>query len=475
VALVSWRRSLQYGGSSALLVALLAGVLVFANLISNNHYRRVDTTAAGLYTLSPQTVKVLGELTEPVHATAYFEPDTPAEHEATQLFEQCRAVTRKFDYRFVDPDKHPAEAQRHNITDYNTTLLNQGDREIRLTGYEESDLTSGLIRVTRAIRRQIRFTSGHGERPLRGLDRDGLDSVARALEGQGFETSELLLLEAGAVPKDTDVLVMAGPRKPLLPEEIKAVSDYLAQGGNVVLLADPDSTADLSTLLDPWGIKTPNEVIIDPTSRMFGGDFTVPLVSQYPPHGITKGFNLAAFFPVARPIEEEHRDGITQTVIARTGPDAWGETDIQSSQVAFDDGDTKGPVAVMVLAERAAKQGATAPAEGDAAGGTDAKTAVAATTAPPAAHDGRLLVAGDADFPTNQWFGFSGNGDLFLNAVTWMAKEEGLVSIRPKEHTPQALALTPIQGATLFYGFVAALPLIALTGAFGVWRWRRAL
>jgi ABC-type uncharacterized transport system involved in gliding motility auxiliary subunit len=475
VALVSWRRSLQYGGSSALLVAMLAGVLVFANLISSNHYRRADTTASGLYTLSPQTVKILGELDEPLHATAFFEPDTPAQQEATQLFEQCRAASRQFDYRFVDPDKHPAEAQRHNITQYNTTLLAQGEREVKIAGFTESDLTSGLIRVTRETRRQIRFTSGHGERPLRGLDRDGFDSAARALEGQGFETSELLLLEAGAVPKDTDVLVVAGPRKPLLPEEIKALNDYLDRGGSMVLLADPDSTADFSALLDPWGIKTPQEVIIDPTSRLVGVDFTVPVVSQYPPNEITEGFNLACIFPVCRPVQEEERAGVTQTVIARTGPDAWGETDIQSSEVAFDDGDTKGPVAVMVLAEREAQEPATETAEEASADSADQEAKAAEVPTPSPASGGRLLVAGDADFPTNQWFGFSGNGDLFLNAVTWLAKEEGLVSIRPKETAAQVLALTPVQGATLFYGFVAAMPLAALIAAFGVWRWRRAL
>ena len=463
---MSWRRTLQYGGSSALLVTLLVGVLVFANLISSNHYRRVDTTAAGLYTLAPQTVKLLTELSEPVQAIAFFEPDTPAQHQATQLFEQCRAVRRDFEYRFVDPDKHPLEAQQRNITQYNTTLLTQGEREVRLTGLTETDLTSGLIRVTRDKRRQIRFTTGHGERPLHGFDRDGLDTAARALQGQGFETSELLLLEAGRVPAETDVLVVAGPKKPLLPEEVAAVTNYLQAGGHVVLLADPDSDTDFAPLLDPWGIETPQQLIIDPTSRMFGGDFTVPLVSEYPPHEMTEGFNLACFFPVARPIVEEGRDDVSHTVIARTGPDAWGESHIQAPDVKFDEGDLKGPVAVMVLAERE-------PASAD----TD-RTEKGASPAAPSqdtGHRGRLLVAGDADFPTNQWYGFSGNGDLFLNAVSWLAKEEGLVSIRPKENTPQTLALTPLQGATLFYGFVAGLPLLALSASFGVWRWRRAL
>ncbi len=462
---MSLKRTLAYGTTSALLVAVLAAILIFANLLSVRHYQRFDTTANRRFTLSPQTVKVLHGLTAPVEALCFFEPDGKARQEATQLFEQARAVNRDFTFRFVDPDKHPREAQAHGITQYGTTVLKQGERTITISGHQEADLTSGLIRVSRKQRRQIRFTTGHGERPLHGSDRDGLDAAAGALEQQGFEVSELLLLQSGEVPADTDVVVIAGPRKPFLREEVAAIHRYLDSGGNVILLADPDGDADLAPLVDGWGVVLPKELIIDPSSRMFGGDYTVPLVSQYPPHAITEGFNLACFFPVTRPVVEVEAAGVTHAVIAKTGDQAWGETEIVHDPIRLDPADRKGPVEVILLSERAAAAGATEKeGEGDGVGETGAT-----------AHGGRLLVAGDADFPTNQWYQYSGNGDLFLNCVSWMGKEEGLVAIRSKENQAQTLALTPRQGEVLLFGFVVFLPLATFATAFGVWRWRRSL
>lgn len=469
---MSLRRTLAYGTTSALLVAVLAAILVFANLLSARHYRRFDTTASKRFTLSPQTVKVLDGLSAPVEALCFFQPDSKDQQEATQLFEQARAVSRDFTFRFIDPDKHPRQAQAHGITQYGTTVLKQGERTITITGHAETDLTSGLIRVTRTKRRQIRFTTGHGERPLHGTDRDGLDTASRALKQQGFEVSELLLLQTGAVPDGTDVVVIAGPKKPFLAQEVAAIHRYLDGGGDVILLADPDGDADLAPLVDGWGVVLPKELIIDPSSRMFGGDYTVPLVSQYPPHAITKGFNLACFFPVARPVVEEKAAGVTHAVIAKTGPQAWGETHIDKEPIQLDDGDRKGPVDVILLSERGAEATGAGGDDGKGVAG-EAKEAGKADVAP--ARGGRLLVAGDADFPTNQWYQFSGNGDLFLNCVSWMGKEEGLVAIRPKESQPQTLALAPRQGEVLLFGFVIFLPLAAFATAFGVWRWRRSL
>lgn len=461
---MSLKRTLAYGATSALLVVVLAAILVFANLLSARHYQRFDTTANKRFTLSPQTVKVLHGLTAPVEVLCFFEPNGKARQEATQLFEQARAVSRDFSFRFVDPDKHPREAQARGITQYGTTVLVQGERTVTLNGHDEADLTSGLVRLTRATRRQVRFTTGHGERPLHGSDRDGLATAARALEQQGFEVSDLLLLQSGTVPEGTDVVVIAGPHKPFLKEEVAAIHRYLDQGGDVIVLADPDGDADLTPLVDGWGVRLPKELIIDPSSRMFGGDYTVPLVSQYPPHAITEGFNLACFFPVTRPVVEAEAAGVTHAVIAKTGDQAWGETEVAHDPIQLDEGDRKGPLDVILLAERGAGD-----ADSDAAGADgDGKAAD-----PP--HGGRLLVAGDADFPTNQWYQYSGNGDLFLNCVSWMGKEEGLVAIRSKESQAQTLALTPRQGELLLFGFVVLLPLATFATAFGVWRWRRSL
>ena len=45
----------------------------------------------------------------------------------------------------------------------------------------------------------------------------------------------------------------------------------------------------------------------------------------------------------------------------------------------------------------------------------------------------RVLVIGDADFIGNDLINFQGNGDLFMNMVNWVAQQENLIAIGPKE------------------------------------------
>ena len=44
----------------------------------------------------------------------------------------------------------------------------------------------------------------------------------------------------------------------------------------------------------------------------------------------------------------------------------------------------------------------------------------------------RMVVVGNSDFAANPYFDTQGNGNLFMNMVSWLAQEEDLISIRPK-------------------------------------------
>ena len=57
-----------------------------------------------------------------------------------------------------------------------------------------------------------------------------------------------------------------------------------------------------------------------------------------------------------------------------------------------------------------------------------------------------MSVLGDSDFAGYQFFNFSGYGDLFLNIASFLAEEENLISIRPKERKNSPLSLTSDQG-----------------------------
>jgi ABC-type uncharacterized transport system involved in gliding motility auxiliary subunit len=72
----------------------------------------------------------------------------------------------------------------------------------------------------------------------------------------------------------------------------------------------------------------------------------------------------------------------------------------------------------------------------------------------------RIVVVGTADFAANQFLGAQGNRDFFLNVVSWLAEQEDMISIRPKDAKQNPIVLTSAQS-----GLVLWLPLVVLPGA----------
>ena len=53
----------------------------------------------------------------------------------------------------------------------------------------------------------------------------------------------------------------------------------------------------------------------------------------------------------------------------------------------------------------------------------------------------------------------SGNGDFFMNTISWLAEEENLIAIRAKSRKAQPLILTPRQSVATFFIPVVVIPL----------------
>ena len=126
----------------------------------------------------------------------------------------------------------------------------------------------------------IRFLEGHGEKRIDDFENQGFSTVKGALEKDGFKVEKSLLLQSGKIPSDTELFIIPGPEKPILPEEQKLIQEYLDKGGSVLLLLDPQSKAGIENFLKQWGIDTPDSFVIDPMSKLFGGDYAAPVVSQ---------------------------------------------------------------------------------------------------------------------------------------------------------------------------------------------------
>lgn len=450
------RRSAKFGANSILMIVVFLSILGILNFISNNHYYRLDLSSGRGFTLAPQTISVLKNLTKDIKGTGFFQEGSRTKEEFKGLLDTYRYHTQHINFEFIDPDKEPAVAKRYKVEEYDTIVLESGDKEAKVKDLGEQELTNAIIRVSREGKRTLYFVEGHGEHRIDDIERSGFSQVKEILTRQGFDVKKLILIQEGKIPDDASILVIAGPQKPFLEAEKDLLLGYINSGGQLLLMIDPLTTSGIEVILGRLGISLGNVIIIDPLSRIFGGALNIPVVSNYPRHQITTNFNFVTFFPVARSIDFDQETGkdIDFEPIIQSGPNSWGETDFEAREAAFDPKkDKRGPVTIGATVTLQEYEDPNALKE----------------------KRFRLVIFGDSDFSSNAYFSSSGNGDLFLNSLNWLVQEEDLISISPKEVKGGRLLLTRNEGRRLFIIPVLLIPSVILISGLTIWRKRRRL
>lgn len=427
------------GANSTLQIVAVLAILAAVNWWGTRYHQRVDLTENKQYSLSEQSIKIVKGLKDPVDVQLFVKTGEPYSENLKNLWDQYEYQNPdKLRVEVIDVDKNPIRAREAKVTAYGTSVLKRGDRNTTITASQEQDLTSALLKVTQSGQKVVYFTTGHGELAYDKMDKDGLSYAKDALEKQNYKLDTLLLVGKKAIPTDAALVVVAGPTKPFGDEERAALKAYIEKGGRVFLSLQPQSDPKLEPLMKDFGILAHNDVVLDP--RMNVGDLAAPVANKFPFHTITQGLQ-AAYFTGARSLAKADKlpAGVNITPLVETSADAWGETNFMDRQIAFNPGDHKGPLPIILLAEK---------------------------------NKGRLIVSGNTQFMANANYVNLNNGDLFLNALNWMADEENLVAIPPKDNQPKTVDLLPWQYQGVFFGTVVLLPLSLLFAAGFMW-WKR--
>ncbi len=463
-------RTVLHGMNATVVIFVFLGILVFINILTHRHKFRWDLTETSVYTLAPQTQKIAAHLPRKVKMTAFFETGNAGRNEFQRLADGYQELTDKIEVEFVDPDRHPAVTKRYGVTTYGTVVLESGKQETKIKKATEENLTNALLQVTRDQQKKIYFLSGHKEKSIEDKGKNGYSQAKQSLERDHYKVEQLLLLQTGKVPEDTDALIINGPEKALQKSEIEAVEAYLNKGGAVMLLLDPQQDSGLTLFLERWGVDIRDDLVIDPLAKLFGADYTTPIVSQIADHPITREMGQQTIYPLVRSVSAITTEGLETTEILFSGPKSWAEKEYRSGKIKLDPGiDLQGPVPVAVVSSKEIKP--VDRAEAKPGGSPDDPK-----TEPPApVNKAHLVVVGDSDFASNQYFSLYGNGDFFLNTASWLAKEENLISIRPRTRKWSPITLTETQGNLTFMLGIIAFPALVILAGFRVWWKRRSL
>jgi gliding motility-associatede transport system auxiliary component len=483
-------RQTRFGTLAAASVLVVLAILVAINYLSTRHTKRWDLTAAKQFTLADQTKKVLAGLDKPLRVIVFAPMDSFARYR--ERLDEYASQSRNFQVEYVDPDRKPAVAKPYEpLVAGGTVVFDYNGRVEKVNSSSEQDLTNGLIKVTHGQQNKVYFVQGHNERSAEDSDPTGYATAVQFLTATSFAHDNIVLSQVRAIPNDATLLAVAGPKSDFFPSEIDLLKGYLAKGGKVLFLLDPRDKTDapqltnVTALLKEWGIGVDDDVVINVPSdyavkegeavdvgqlaALPNTDGTFVLAAKYLPHALTQGLGrVTVVFRMARSISAltDNASGHVAQNLIETTASSWGETDIKrltTGQVAREPskGDKNGPLTVAAAVSAPATALDPAAPKPDATNGADAPK-----------RETRIAVIGDSDFATNGLIGAGRNADLFMNAVNWLAQQEDLIAIRPKDPEDRRITLTAEQERRIFFLTVLIVPGLVLLAGVQTW-WRR--
>ena len=449
-------RQTKYAAYAVVYVLVVITAVVIVNILANRYTKSYDGTSNKRYSLSEQTAKIVKGLKD--NATIlYFDQGTRFQH-AKDLLDEYASLSPKVHVNYIDPDKNPQQAREEGIKNYGTALVQVGDRKEEAKSMTEEGVTGALIRVLKNKTRTVCFVAGSGEHQIDDSDRNGYSDFKELVGKDNYEAKSIDLLQKAEVPSDCTTLVIGGPTRDYQQPEVDAIKKYVEDGGRVLFMLDPPlkigrsdiaENDALTNLLQTWGVTMDKNLILDlnPIGQLAGLGPQVALVTSYESQPIVNGMKgTATGFPLSRSIQIKNGDKTSVQKLFDSSTTSLATTNLNSP--AIDPNDPKNKKGPMTIAAAGTYN----------TGKQDSQ--------------GRFVIVGSSSWAANSFIKFNGNSDLALNTIDWLASDEDLISIRPKQEEDRRITMTNAQLSLVRITSQFLLPLVVVFAGVSVW-WRR--
>jgi len=267
---------------------------ILAGMLTDRFFLKADLTEGSLYSISERANEFLRELNEPIDIVVlaeesmwYSNPTFSLVANILQNYSASSGGNIKIQY--VNPDLNYFDGPKYNnslitlkssyseleemqrgdilfISSRRATRLFVADLFIQgadaagrpsLTAIRaDRELISSLVYVTNENISRVTFIYNHQENPV--------EYIRQVFERSGYVSSAInLALED--IPDDTTLLVSCGPKTAFLSDEVIKMENFLASGGNVMILYDfnVQSLSGLDGFLAAWGVEVENKIVFD--------------------------------------------------------------------------------------------------------------------------------------------------------------------------------------------------------------------
>ena len=426
---------------------LLIGTLAW---LSYQYAVNFDATRGNRNTLSEPTQQLLQSLEQPLEFIAYVPDQAEIHQQLRALVAKYQKFNDKVSLEIINPDLEPARAAADGVQNQSQVVLKLGKQSEVLGSISEQSIVNAVQRLQRSDDRLVIFLEGHQEAELFDDSSAGLSYLAEEVKRKGFKLQPHTLLSTGSLPNNTSFVVIAAPKQAYLPEEVAILEQYIASGGNLLWLQEPNQHAGLETLQKTLAITIPEGRLlsVDDKPLIDVNSPTLIPITRYGDAEVMQNQQGQTVFSYATIVQ---RDLSVKSLwdfdaILTTTQKVWLETNSTelSKDIQYDANstDVAGPVdlGMVMTRDSTSKEGQQ-----------------------------RAVVIGDSNFMRNGFIGYGGNLELSEHLFNWLSANEHLLVIPAKiaPDTTLEMANWQIYALGIFFLFVLPIMLIVI----GMVRW----
>ena len=437
--------------NNILFYCLLAAVFLTASWLNLQPQQRIDISQNRHNSLSRQSIDLIKQFDKPLHITAWVNENALLRENIRQWVARYQRHKKDISLQWINPETSPALTRSHHIKRNGTLIIEYQNRQLRLEKVNEQHISNALYQLLQKKQHTLVFLSGHGERNPDGKANFDWQLFSEKLRQQGYKIIRRNLFQQAFLDAKSEILVIASPQSPLFAQEQKRINHFIDQGGNALLITDPQKQQPLRKLLQRFKVRILPGTVVDATTQMMGiSQVDFAIVSQYTQHPITKGFKAITLFPQAvafdiQPDFELKKNTWDIYPFLSTLQQSWTETDKIEGNIHYDENSEEraGPLDIGLLASRKlAKQ-----------------------------HQQRIIILGDGDFLANSWLANGGNLELGLKMVQYLSNNDKLLSIHHRKAKDTRLNLGRGFQWIAGIGLLFLLPLAFIIS--GIWIYRK--
>ena len=461
------RLALKAGSYSLMVSALVLAILVVVNIFVSalpSSMTKYDISATKLYSITSNTKVVVNSLEQDVNI--YWIVQSGQEDDVIEnLLSKYEALSDHIHVEKKNPDVYPTFAQQYTSETVmnNSLVVECGDRS-RYIGYDdiylqEADLysysystsfdgegaiTSAIDYVVKEELPQVYVLEGHGEAELPA-------TFSEQIEKDNIEIKSLSLLTVDEIPEDAACLIIYAPQSDISEEELNMLSDYVSDGGKLLVMSGPvqdGSLSNLNSLPESYGVTVTEGIVLESDREHYAFQASYILLPDMSSHQITDSLieeNYFVLMPISQGLTVGESSKGSVTALLSTSAYSYSKADAYDLETYDnEEGDSDGPFTRAVSIE-------------DNSGGG-------------------IVWFASSSFLEDMYNAFSSgaNGDIAMNALSSLVGESEAMAIRSKSLNYNYLTISEATSSLLKAVMIGVFPLVYFgIGVYIVVRRRR--